>query len=320
VIALGAKSNYLGMQGVEANAFEFKSLRDAMEIRNHVIDCIERADHETEPGQRRALLTFVVAGGGFAGAELVGALNDFARGMLLDYPNIAQDEVQVVLVHSRDLILPELSPGLARYAMQKLAQRGVTFVLNTRVADAAPGAVRLKDGAEIATQTLVWTAGTAPHPLLQTLPVERDGRGALTGDSTFALKGCENVWALGDCANIPDAITKQSCPPTAQYAVRQAETLAHNIHARVHDKPLQPFAFKPLGISCVVGHQVACVELNLPLVHRPLRFSGLVAWLGWRALYLWKLPGLERQVRVMSDWLIELFFPRDIVQTIEFDA
>lgn len=319
VIALGGKSNYLGMAGVEAKAFNFKTLMDAIAIRNHMIDCIERAEHEQDTARRRALLTFVVAGGGFAGAELAGALNDFVRGSLLEYPNISQDDVKIIVVHSRSLILPELTENLAAYAMDKMEKRGVTFIMNARVADATPDAVLLTPAQTIRTDTLVWTAGSVPHPLLLALACERDKRGALVTDATFAVKGFANVWALGDCANVPNGATQSSCPPTAQFALRQAKTLAHNIYATVHKKPFQNFSFKPLGISCVVGHQTACVELNVPYTIFTVRFSGLIAWLGWRAIYLSKLPGLERQVRVLSDWVIELFFPRDIVQTTEFE-
>lgn len=319
VIALGSKSNYLGMTGVQAKAFNFKSLTDAIALRNHVIDCLERAEIETDAARRAQQLTIVIAGGGFAGAELAGALNDFARGSLLDYPQISQDELKIILVHSRALILPELSERLAEYAMNKMAKRGVTFVMNARVADATADAVLLTPEQVIRTETLIWTAGTMPHPLLQSLSLERDKRGALITEGTFAARGQANIWALGDCANVPNGATSDGCPPTAQFALRQAKTLAHNIYATVHGEPLQSFSFKPLGISCVVGHQTACVELNIPMTNFTIRFSGLIAWLGWRAIYLSKLPGLDRRVRVLSDWIIELFFPRDIVQTSELE-
>ncbi|MBI5563718.1 MAG: FAD-dependent oxidoreductase, partial [Chloroflexi bacterium] len=168
VLALGSVSNYLGMKGVEDTAFDFKSLSDAMRLRNHVIRMFERADQETDPAIRQALVTFVIAGGGFAGAELAGALNDFARGMLVYYPHIPPEALRIVLVHARERILPELSEPLAAYALERMAERGVTFKLNTRVADARSGAVQLKPDEESLAETLVWTAGTRPHPLLQT--------------------------------------------------------------------------------------------------------------------------------------------------------
>ncbi|HZG69884.1 MAG TPA: NAD(P)/FAD-dependent oxidoreductase [Herpetosiphonaceae bacterium] len=321
VLALGAVSNYLGLQNVEDEAFDFKSLADAIRIRNQVIDMFERADREPDPTLRQPLLRFVVAGGGFAGAELAGGLNDFARGMLVYYPNIPPDEVQIILVHARDRILPELSESLAAYARERMAARGVTFKLNTRVAGARRGVVVLKPEEEIRTETLVWTAGTTPNPLIQSLPANRDKRGSVVVDATLAVPEHPGVWALGDCAAVTDAKTGNACPPTAQFALREAKTLAHNIRASVHGQPLTPFHFDALGVLCVVGHHTACAELNLPFSGgKTLRFSGLLAWLMWRGIYLSKLPGLERKVRVLVDWSIELFFPRDIVQTIDLGS
>ncbi len=312
VLALGAISNYLGLDNVKSSSFDFKSLNDAMRIRNHVIDLFERAADESPSAARQSMLTVVVAGGGFAGVELAGSLNDFARGMLSYYPTISAEEVRVILVHSRDRILPELSEELAAYALERMAARGVVFKLNVRVADARPGAVLLNNKEEILTETLVWTAGTTPNPLVQTLPVERDKRGAVVVDTTLAAPNCPGLWAVGDCAAITDAKTGQPCPPTAQFALREARTLAQNIYASIRGLPLTPFHFDALGALCVVGHHTACAEI------KRFRFSGLFAWFLWRGVYLAKLPSLERKVQVAIDWFVELFFPRDIVQTLDF--
>jgi NADH dehydrogenase len=317
VLALGSVSNYLGMSNLEKLSFNFKSLLDAIRVRNHVIEMFERADRESDAAMRKPILTFVIAGGGFAGVELAGALNDFARGILADYPNLHPKDVQVILVHSRERILPELSESLARYAQARMEARGVTFRLNTRLTGAQPGVVILRDG-EIQAQTLVWTAGTAPNPLLQSFPLEKDKRGAVIVDHTLAVPGRPGVWALGDCAAVQDAKTGNPCPPTAQFALREAETLARNIGAQLKGLPPRKFHFDSLGSLCVVGHQTACAELTVPFApNRRLRFSGLLAWFMWRGIYLSKLPGLERKIRVLMDWTIELFFPRDIVQTID---
>lgn len=317
VLALGAVSNYLGLKNVQEVAFDFKSLLDAIRIRNHVIEMFERADLEGDPDVRRALLTFVIAGGGFAGVELAGALNDFARGILADYPNLRREDVRVVLVHSRERILPELSESLGRYAQKKMEERGVEFRMNTRLTDARHGRVLLGD-MEIPAQTLVWTAGTAPNPLTKALAIEKDKRGAVIVDATLAVPGQRGCWALGDCAAVVDAKNGKPCPPTAQFALREAATLAKNIAASLNDRPLRAFHFDSLGALCVVGHQTACAELTVPFSRkRSMRFSGLLAWLMWRGIYLGKLPGLERKVRVMVDWTVELFFPKDIVQTID---
>jgi len=317
VFALGSISNYLGMTNIEKFAFNFKSLLDAIRIRNHVIEMFERADLVSDPALRSSLLTFVVAGGGFAGVELAGALNDFAHGILADYPRIHPHELNIVLVHSRDRVLPELSESLARYAQEKMQLRGVSFRLNTRIVDAHPGVVLLSEG-NIHTETLVWTAGTAPSPLLKSLPLEKDKRGAVVVDGTLAVPGRPGLWAIGDCAAVHDATSGHPCPPTAQFALREAEVLAGNILAQLEGRPALGFHFNSLGALCVVGHQTACAELRIPFVPgKFLRFSGLFAWLLWRGIYLAKLPGLERKIRVLIDWTIELFFPRDIVQTID---
>ena len=318
VLALGSVTNFFGMQNIEKHAFNFKSLLDAIRIRNHVIDMFERADRTMDAEQRAELLTLVVAGGGFAGVELAGALNDFSRGILADYPNLRLEELRVILVHSGAKILPELSESLSDYALQTMSARGVAFKLNARLVDARPGVVVLGTGEEIRARTLVWTAGTAPNPLLKTLVVERDRRGAVMVESTLAVPGHPGLWALGDCAAITNAKTGKPCPPTAQFALREGYVLARNICASLRAKPLRAFRFESLGALCVVGHQNACAELSVPGARqKSVRFSGLLAWLMWRSIYLSKLPGLERKVRVMFDWVIELFFPRDIVQTID---
>ncbi len=316
-LTLGSVTNYLGLENVARHTLGFKTLRQAMRIRNQVIEAFERAEIERDPARRRELLTFVVAGGGFAGVELAGALNDFARGMVADYSALQPDDLAIILIHPSDRILPELPPGLAGYALERMTARGVTFRLGERVADARPGAFVLKSGEEIRGQTLVWTAGSTPHPLLRGLPFERSKRGAVVVDAHLAVPGHPGVWAAGDCAAIVDARTKEVCPPTAQFALREARTLAENIHAALTRGSPKPFHFNALGALCVVGHHTACAELRVPFTRRHVRFSGLLAWMMWRFIYLAKLPSLERKVRVLSDWTLELFFPRDIVQTID---
>jgi NADH dehydrogenase len=317
VLALGAVSNYFGNDNVRNSSFDFKSLLDAIRIRNHVIDMFERANRESDAAVRRQLLTFVIAGGGFAGVELAGALNDFGRGILADYPHLQKEDVNVTLVHSRDVILPELSATLGEYARKSMQARGVRFELGRRVVDARAGLVVL-DNREIAAGTLVWTAGTTPHPLMRAAGLETDKHGAAMVDSTLAITGKPGLWALGDCAAVVDGKTLKPCPPTAQFALRQGRVLAGNIKAAIAGRELAPFHFDSLGALCVVGHQTACAELNLPWpVSKSVRFSGLLAWMMWRGIYVSKLPGLERKVRVLIDWTTELFFPRDIVQTID---
>jgi NADH dehydrogenase len=317
VFALGSVSNYLGMADLEKYSFDFKSLLDAIRIRNHVIEMFEKADREADPVRRKALLTFVIAGGGFAGVELAGALNDFAHGILADYPRLPPADLSVILVHSHDTILPELSESLGRYALKRMAERGVIFRLKVRLLDAKPGKVILSDG-ELAAETLVWTAGVAPSPVVKALDLPKNKRGALTVDETLAIPGHDGLWALGDCAAVFDAKSKNAVPPTAQFALREAAVLAKNIRAQIEGRPLKPFHFNSLGSLCVIGHQTACAELTVPFSrNRAMQFSGLLAWAMWRFIYLAKLPGLEQKIRVLTDWTVELFFPPDIVQTID---
>jgi NADH dehydrogenase len=317
VLALGSLPNYFGMENVEDQAYPFKTLLDAIAIRNRVIDIFERADREPDLARRREMLAFVIAGGGFAGVELAGALNDFGHGILPYYPGLSREDLNIILVHSGDRILPELSDNLASYALERMTARGVKFILGTRLADVRVGSVVLDSEEVIACQTLVWTAGSAPSPLLRTLSVDLDRRGAVIVDSHLAVPGRPGVWALGDCASITDA-TGRRCPPTAQFALREARQAAYNIHASVMGRPTKPFHFRSLGALCVMGHQTACAELKAPFGRKTtVRFSGLIAWLMWRGVYLSKLPGVERKVRVLVDWVIDLFFPRDIVQTID---
>ena len=314
VLALGAVSSYVGMSDVQAAAFEFKSLADAIRIRNHVIDLFERADGERDPEVRGPMLTFVVAGGGFAGAELAGALNDFTRGMLAYYPNIPPDEVKVVLVHSRGRILPELSGtaggvcapadgGPRRHVQTEHARPrrpGRRGPAPARRGTPDPDArVDGRDGAAPLARRRCRSSGSP--------------RGGVIVDPTLAVPGHEGVWALGDCAAVPHGSGGDTCPPTAQFAVRQAALLARNIRARLKGLPPKAFHCKSLGSLCVVGYHTACAEI------KGFRFSGLFAWLLWRAIYLSKLPGFERKARVLVDWLLELFFPRDTVQTLDLD-
>ena len=311
VLALGGVPNFFGNQAVEAEAFTFKSLEEAVLLRNQVIDMFERADFEEDEEKRRRMLTFVVVGGGFAGVELIGALNDFAHGILPYYANVPVDELRLILVHSRDTILPELSAGLGNYAREKLTERGIEFKLGVRVTGAAPGAVLLGEE-KISTQTFVWTAGNKPNPVLETLGLPLTQRGQLAVNSELAVPDVSGLWAAGDCAQIPDLATGKFCPPTAQHALREGKVIGYNIAASIKGKKLKPFHFKTLGSLAVLGHQLAVAEI---MGHR---FSGFLAWLMWRGIYLSKLPGLDKQLRVGLDWFLDIFFPPDIVQTIDF--
>ena len=241
------------------------------------------------------MLTFVIAGGGFAGVELAGALNDFSRGILADYPNLSPSDVRIMLVHSRERILPELSESLGRYARESMELRGVTFRLNCRLTDCRPGCVVLSDG-EVRSRTLVWTAGTAPNPLLKTLGIETDRRGAVVVESTMSVAGTSRSLGVG---RLRVAQGRQRAATLSSHgAVRAARgSDAGSQPARLAaGRRAKPFHFDSLGALCVVGHHTACAELSVPFARgKSVRFRGLLAWLLWRGIYLGKLPGLERK-------------------------
>lgn len=307
ILALGSVPNFYGLPGLEAHSFTLKTLADASLLRNHVISMLEAADAEADPEQRQALLTFVVAGGGFAGTEMAAELMDLVRGIVRYYPNVGRDTLRVVLVHSGERILPEISPQLADYALSKLTARGIEFRLKTRVAGADSDAVWFTDGSGLRTRTLVWTAGNQPHPLLDTLRCEKNRAGAVIDLPTLQVKDLPTVWAVGDCAEIEDVYTGRPCPPTAQHALRQGTVVADNVAAVLRGAAPVPFKFRTVGVLVALGRRTAVAEI------RGWKFSGFLAWFIWRSVYLARLPGLEKKLRVALDWTIDLFFPRDIV-------
>ncbi len=315
VLALGAVPAFHDLPGLATNSIALKTLQDAIRLRNHIINTLEQADVAPSLEERQRLLTFVVAGAGFAGTEMIASLSDMVYSILRYYPDIPSDELRFVVVHSRDRILPELSPELADYSRRKLEARGIEFSLGVRVAGATPNEVLLKDGSRIPTRTLIWTAGNQPNPLLRTLPGELDRRGAVVTDNAMQVKGLAHVWAVGDCAAIPDIDNNgKPYPPTAQHALREGKAVAKNIAAVLKGKTPRPFRFRAIGLLVALGQHTAGAEI------RGLRFSGLLAWLMWRTIYWSKLPGLEKKVRVAIDWTVELFFPRDIVLTMDIEG
>ena len=310
LVALGGVPTYHNLPGLQENCLPLKSLGDASRIRNHLIRQLEQADVEDDPDERRCQLTFVVVGAGFAGTETLAALFDMTHSILRYYPHIPRDEVRFVMIHSRDRILPELSASLADYAQAKLEARGVEFMMGVRVAGATANSVLLNDLPALPTRTLIWTAGNRPNPLLPAIGLKLDRSGRVLVNSELQAVDRANIWAAGDCAAVPDPdATGETYPPTAQHALREGKTAADNIVATLAGKPLKSFRFQAIGLLASLGHLTAVAEV------RGFRFSGLLAWLMWRAIYWSKLPGTEKKVRVLLDWITEFFFPRDIVVT-----
>jgi len=307
VIALGNVTNSAELPGLAEHALPFKYLGDALTLRNRVIHTLEEADIEPDPQVRRTLLTFVVAGGGFSGVEVVAELNDFVRAVARNFRHLNASDIRVILVHAGALIFPELPRSLAEFAQRLLIKRGVEIRLRTRLTGATAEAALLEGGERIATRTLVSTVSSAPNPLVAALPVKKE-HGRIVVDTHLAVPDLPGVWAVGDCAFVVDAESGEPCPPTAQHAIGQARRLAENLVATLRGAPKTRFAFTALGKMASLGHRSAVGDIL------GVRVSGFLAWWLWRTMYLMKLPGLDRKIRVATDWTLDLILPPDIVQ------
>jgi len=306
IIALGSTTNFFNLPGLEANSLTMKSLGDAIHLRNRLIDLLEEADFECALGERSNLLTVLVAGGGFAGVETIAAVNDFLREATKYYPHLAEDEIRTVLVHPGSVILPELGAQLGAYAQRKLAERQVEIRVNTKVTAISDRGIELSDGTAVKARTLVWTAGTSPNPILQSLPCEKE-RGRLVVNEYMEVPGWPSVWALGDCALVPDPRTGHPYPPTAQHAMRQGKIVAKNVEAAIVRGRRTPFVFSTIGLLAAIGRRTGVAQIL------GVNFSGFIAWFLWRTIYLSKLPRLEKKLRVALDWTLDLFFSKDLV-------
>jgi NADH:ubiquinone reductase (H+-translocating) len=307
VLALGSVTDFRGMRGLAEHAFPFKNLVDALNLRNHAIRAIRESAIEQDAEFRRELLTFVVAGGGFSGVEAVAELNDFVRGLARSFPTIDPKEIRVVLLHSGDRILPEMAPNLALFAQKILAKRGVDIRFNTRLEAATNGAAVLQGGERIGTRTIVSTVPAFPHPLLEALALPKGRGGKIKATAEMNVEGRNDIWALGDCALVP-MVNGELAPPTAQHAIRQAAVAAHNIVASIRGGPRRTFTFTGLGKMGALGHRSAVAEVF------GVKISGLLAWFMWRTIYLFKMPGWGRRVKVASDWALDLVLPPDIAE------
>ena len=313
VIGLGSITNFYNLPGLQERSLTMKSLGDAIHLRNHLIATLEEADTECAANLRDPLLTFVVAGGGFAGVETIAGINDFVREALPFYPRLREEMLRVVLIDPGPVILPELGSKLGFYAQRKLAERKVEIRVNTKMVGVTEHGVQLSDGTSVSTSTVVWTAGTSPNPLLASLPCAKD-RGRLLVQDTMEVPGWAGVWALGDCALIPDRKTGQYCPPTAQHALRQGRVLARNLIAAVRGGHKKPFSFATIGQLAAIGRRTGVANIF------GINFSGFMAWWLWRTIYLSKLPRFEKKLRVALDWTLDLLFTKDLVQFQTFRA
>jgi NADH dehydrogenase len=308
VIALGNITNFYGMPGMIENAMPFRTLADAMMLRNHLIHVLEEADVEENRELRSQLLTFVVGGGGFSGVEVMAQLNDFVRSVKRNYLHLRNEPHRCVIVQAGDRILPEMSERLAISAQRILRRRGVEIILNDRLKAATSERAILQSGTEVPCKTIVSNVPSALPPVVQKLDCPKE-RGKLLVNTRLEMKDYEGkVWALGDCASITTGVGT-AVPPTAQHAIREATTAAINIAAAVRGGRHAEFGFEGLGTLGSLGHGAAVAQIF------GVNLSGLPAWFLWRSVYLMKMPGLNRKVRIATDWLLHLLLPPELAQT-----
>ena len=308
VLAPGAVTDLSRIPGMPEHSFLMKNVGDAMFLRATLLGRIEEASLEPRAEIRRRLLTFVVVGGGYSGVETAGHILDFFSSICRYYPNLSTGEIQIHLIHGGDHLLPTLNRKLGEYSAKKLVQRGLKLALNQRVKSVTANSVRLENGSVIETNTVISTVGNAPHPLVTKLCDENHFetiKGMIAVEATGRVKGQQNLWAAGDCAAFPLA-AGGLCPGTAQFAFRQGILIAKNISRQLRGKKIEPFTYKGIGEMASIGHHEAVGDIL------GFHFSGFIAWWMWRTVYLAKLPRFDRKIRVMLDWTLDLFFPRDL--------
>ncbi len=310
VVALGNVTDFRKMPGLHDHAFPFKNLSDALRLRDHLIHVLGEAAVTPDGPLRKQLLTFLVAGAGFSGVEVCAELNDFVRRTAKKYFHLDPTQIRVILVHSQDRILDrEMPESLGLYAQRVLGKRGVEFIFGRRLQTATPEFAVLQDGTRIPTRTLVSTVPSSPNPLVASLDVAQE-RGRIKTGLNMQIEGFDDVWSLGDCALIQNPSGEGFCPPTAQFAIRQAATCAHNIAASIDGRPHKEFRFTELGKIAALGHHRAIARL-----FNRVNLHGFMAWVFWCATYWSKLPGLDRKIKVGASWLLDLVCGPELVQT-----
>ena len=308
VLATGADVDLSRIPGMTEHAYLMRNAGDAMKLRATIIERMEEANLCTDAEERKKLLSFVVVGGGYSGVETAGQMRDLVRGVCEYYDNVRPEDSSVTLVHSGERLLPMLDESLGDYTRRCLEKMGIQVVLNQRVRAATARSVLLNDGTRLNTSLVVCTVGNAPSALMKqldaakALPMER---GKILVENTGRVKGHDKVWAAGDCTVFPKA-NGGCCPDTGQFAMREGDLLGRNIAASIFGQPLEPFTFTGLGEMASIGHHMAVANIM------GINFSGIIAWFMWRTVYLSKLPGFDRKLKVVLDWTSELFFPRDI--------
>jgi NADH dehydrogenase len=308
VLALGSSTSTFGLPGVAENAWALKTLEDADALRNHLIWLLELGDTVADAQRRRQLLTLVVVGGGFTGVETAGEIFELFRSVLHFYRRLRLDDLEMILVEGGPTLLPGLPPKMGEYARRILQRRGIEVLTGDGVTGADAGGITLQSGRRIACATIVWSAGVAPSPTIANVDLPKTKRGAVVTGADMRVEPVPSVWALGDCASIPDG-EGGTYPMTAQHAIREGPHLADNLVRVLRGEPTQPFRYRTLGMMAALGGRRAVAQLPGDRV-----ITGFLAWFLWRTYYLARLPGLDRQFRVAFDWTLDLLFPRDIAE------
>ena len=308
IVATGSVSRTLPVPGLAEHGLGFKSLADAIELRNRLIRTLEAAETLEYPEEREAWLTYLFVGAGYAGLEGLAELQDFAADAIERYPRCRTQGMRWILVDAAERVMPEISPELADFAGRELRGRGIEIRTNTTLDELTATSAKLSDGQVVPTRTCVWTAGVRPHPVVERLGVPVDDRGRIDVDETLRVRGRSNVWAIGDAAAVPDPAKRgrAPAPPTAQHAIRQGRRVARNVAATLGNGRVRPFTYKTLGVFVDMGQGEAVADTV------GIKWRGRPAWLLARSYHLAMMPGFKRKLRLLVDWNVQLAFGRDL--------
>src|SRR5215217_305709 len=306
VVTMGSTSRTLPIPGLAEHAHGFKTLSEAIALRNRLVQTFEHAESIEDDEARHSLLTYVFVGAGYAGVEGLAEMEDFAADMLEMYPRCKLHGVRFVLVEARDRLMPEISERLADFAGNELRRRGIEIRLGTTIERVSADSTELSTGEVIPTRTVTWTAGVKPHPIVAELGLPLDRTGRITVDRYCRVEGFDNVWAIGDSAAVPDpARPGMASPPTCQHAIRQGRTAGANVAAAIGGRKPKPFTYKTLGVFVDMGRFQAVAETV------GIKWRGFPAWFLARTYHMLMMPGIKRRVRLVTDWTVGLLFGRD---------
>ncbi len=309
IVAVGSVSRTLPIPGLAEHGKALKSLPEAIALRNHVIRTLEIAETLEDGDERREYLTYVFVGAGYAGLEGLAELQDFAADVIDLYPRCRVTGMRWILVEATERVMPEIGPKLADFAVRELRARGIEIRTKTTLEEVTATTARLSDGELVQTRTLVWTAGVKPHPVVSRLGLPLDDRGRIDTDSHLQVRGFDNVWAIGDCAAIPDPARKgMASPPTAQHAIRQGRVVGRNVASALGGGRMRRFTYKTKGVFVDMGRRKAVATSG------PITWSGMPAWMLARTYHLAMMPGAGRRARLLVDWNIGLLFGRDTAE------